>query len=176
MRLIQEDAAIPLEIVIIYDHVAAGKYAKECCDRLQWRLGPEYELRINPWNVAVLRMPDLAAAVIQETRRADLLIVAVNGEQSLPPPVRSWISRSLRTTRATGGAIVAQLHDILCMGEELAPAYHELKRIALEARGGFFSAVVEPAENELERRIYEIHEHSCMRTAALETLSQPVKS
>ncbi|MGA2243831.1 MAG: hypothetical protein ABSH48_02435 [Verrucomicrobiota bacterium] len=161
-----------LEVLIAYDHVAAGKYAKELCDRLQQRLGRDYELRLNPWNVAALQIPGLAQAIIHETSRADLLIVAVNGDDTLPPLVQSWISRCLRATRATGGAIVAQFHDILRMGKELAPAYHELKRIALEVHGGFFSAVVEPAKSELDDRIHEIHKRACMRTRALEALPE----
>ena len=55
MRIDFENAAAAVDIVVIYDPVSAGKYAKECCARLPWLPGRACEWHLNPWNVAVLR-------------------------------------------------------------------------------------------------------------------------
>jgi hypothetical protein len=167
MQIEHEQKANPVEIWIVYDNVPAGKGAKELCDRLQQQLGTDYELRVNPWNVAALEIPALARASILSANLPDLLIVAMDGQATLPPRVRSWISHCLRKTRATGSAIAVQFHDVLRMGKELAPAYDELKRIALEVQGDFFSEVAEPPDGELDRRLGEIHRCARMTTAVL---------
>jgi hypothetical protein len=162
------DTTAAVDVLIAYDDVAAGKHAKELCDRLLRRLGPGYEMRITPWSLAALELPSLAAMAPGDALRPELLIIAVNGEQPLAAAARKWIRRWALRTRAAGGAVVAQLHSILRMGQELAPAYGELQRIVGNFRPGFFPTVAEPVDRELERRIIEIHRSAHMRTALQE--------
>ena len=67
-------------MVIIYDKVVVGKRAKELCDRLQSRLGPEYELNLSVWNMARLQNPALARLAAEAATHVDLLVVAIDEE------------------------------------------------------------------------------------------------
>lgn len=166
------EASAGLEVLIAYDHVAAGKCAKELCDRLQLRLGSQCEFHLNPWNLAALQFPALVLAPSEDSLQPDLFIIAVDGDTVLPPAARSWLSQWVRRTRAAGGAVVAQFHNVIRMGQELAPAYGDLKRIAFGAHRDFFADVVELADSELADCMNEIHLRAQMQSAALETIPQ----
>jgi len=141
-------------VLIVYDSVHSGKRAKELIDRL----GQHCELSLSVWSLSALRLPVLARAVAHEAERAILLIVAVNGDETLPRHVTTCLHRCARTIHAAGGALVAQLHGILKMNEKLCPAYGCLKQIAHHAGVHFFSEVVELPEDKLDCSIEAIHE------------------
>jgi len=132
--------------LIFYDSVRSGKRAKELCDRL----GQHCELNLSVWSLSALRLPALARAAAHEAERAILLIVAVNGDETLPRHVKTCLHRCARAIHAADGALVAQFHSILKMNEELCPAYGCLKQIAHHAGVRFFSEVVELPEDELD--------------------------
>jgi hypothetical protein len=164
--------AASLHVLIAYDSVRSGKRAKELCDQLGQELAPEFELNLSLWSLSVLQIRPLARAVATGAARAALLIVAVNGDEALPPPVKSWIGKCARGARATGGALVAQLHGIVRMNQELSPAYCCLRQIARDAGMDFFSEVIELAGAELDCWIETIHERAHMRTSVLDVILQ----
>jgi len=133
-------------VLIVYDSVRSGKRAKELCDRL----GQHCELNLSVWSLSALRLPALARAAAHEAERATLLIVAVNGDETLPRHVKTCLYWCARAIHAADGALVAQLHGILKMNEELCPAYGCLKQIAHYAGVRFFSEVVELPVDELD--------------------------
>ena len=134
------------DVLIVYDSVRSGKRAKELFDRL----GQHCELSLSVWSLSALRLPALARAAAHEAERAILLVVAVNGDERLPRHVKTCLHRCARAIHAADGALVAQLHGILKMNEELCPAYGCLKQIAHHAGVRFFSEVVELPEDELD--------------------------
>jgi hypothetical protein len=153
-------SATRLNVLVAYDNLRAGIKAKNLCDRLAQRLLPSPELRIGFWSLAALELPGLTRAMLDEAADADLLIMAVNGDQSLPTPVRRSVARCLRRVRANGGALVAQLYGILRMDEELSPAHACLKGLARAMGVDFFSEVVDPREDDFERRLQAIQERA----------------
>jgi hypothetical protein len=159
-------------VLILYDSVASGKRAKELCDRLGKELDREDEPTFSLWNLASLQVAPLAQVALADAAGVALLIVAVNGDDALPPSVKSWISRWGRVARTTGGALVAQLHGIVRMNEELSPAYACLKHIANDEGLDFYSEVVEPSAEESDYSLEAIHERAQMRTSLLEALVQ----
>src|SRR6267378_1470104 len=134
------------DVLIVYDSVRSGKRAKELCDRL----GQNCELSLSVWSLSALRLPALARAAAHEAERAILLIVAVNGDETLPRHVKTCLHRCARAIHVVDGALVAQLHGILKMNEELCPAYGCLRQIAHYNGIRFFSEVVELPEDELD--------------------------
>src|SRR5258705_5768163 len=116
------------DVLIVYDSVRSGKRAKELFDRL----GQHCELSLSVWSLSALRFPALALAAAHKAERAILLIVAVNGDETLPRHVKTCLHRCARAIHADG-ALVAQFHGILKMNEELCPAYGCLKQIAYHA-------------------------------------------
>jgi hypothetical protein len=133
------------DVLIVYDSVRSGIRAKDLCDRL----GQHCELNHSVWSLSALRLPALARAAAHEAERAILVIVAVNGDETLPRHVKTGLHRCARAIHAADGALVAQFHSILKMNEELCPAYGCLKQIAHHAGVRFFSEVVELPEDEL---------------------------
>ena len=131
------------DVLIVYDSVRSGKRAKELFDRL----GQHCELNLSVWSSSALRLPALARAAAHEAERAILLVVAVSGDETLPRHVKTCLHCWVRAIHAAGGALVAQLHGILKMNEELCPAYGCLKQIAHHAGVRFFSEVVELPED-----------------------------
>jgi hypothetical protein len=155
-----------LDALIVYDSVRSGKRAKELCDRLGQQLAPDCELNFSVWSLSALQLlPAMARAAASEAEHAALLIVAVNGDKMLPRPIKSFLHRCAGAIRAADGALVAQLHGILKMNEELCPAYVCLRQIAQHAGVRFFSEVVELPEDELDCSLDAIHERAQPNTS-----------
>ena len=141
-----------LDVLIVYDSVRSGKRAKELCDRLGQQLAPDCKLNFSVWSLSSLQLlPATARAAASAAEDAGLLIVAIHGEKTLPQPVKSFLHRCARAIHAADGALVAQLHGILKMNEEICPAYGCLREIAYHAGVRFFSEVVELPEGERAR-------------------------
>ena len=138
------------DVLIVYDSIRSGKRAKELCDRLAQQLAPDGKLNFHVWSMSALQLPALAQAAAREAEHAALLIVAVKGDKTLPPQVRNCLYWCARGVRAPAGALVAQLHGIPKVNEELCPAYGCLRQIAHYNGIRFFSEVVELPEDELD--------------------------
>jgi hypothetical protein len=167
-----QQTVIKVDVLIVYDNVGAVKRTKELCDRLAQRFASQCEFHLNFWSIAALQSPAYARVATDEVTHAALLIVAVNGDEALPPPIKSCISRCACRMRADGGALVVQLHGILKMDKELSPAHGCLKRIAEESGVDFFSEVIELEEAELDGTLTAIHQRAQMRTPVLEGVLQ----
>src|SRR6267154_6215623 len=158
------------DVLIVYDSVRSGKRAKELCDRLGQQLAPDCKLNFSVWSLSALQLPTLEQAAASAAEHAALLIVAVNGDKTLPRPVKSCLHRCARAIHAADGALVAQLHGILKINEELSPAYCYLRQIAHHDDLRFFSEVVELPDNELGYSLETIHERAQPNTSLLEVI------
>src|SRR6267143_2247508 len=165
-----ETHASSLDVLIVYDSVRSGKRAKELCDRLGQQLAPDCKLNFSVWSLSALQLPTLAQAAASAAEHAALLIVAVNGDKTLPRPVKSCLHWCARGIRAADGALVAQLHGILKMNEELCPAYACLREIAHHAGVRFFSEVVELSDGELGYSLEAIHKGAQPNSFLLEAI------
>jgi len=84
--------------------------------------------------------------------------------------VKSCLHRCARAIHAADGALVAQLHGILKINEELSPAYGCLRQIAHHTGVQFFSEVVELREDQLDNSLETIHERAQPNTSLLEVI------
>src|SRR5437016_9811208 len=99
-----------LDVLLVYESVRSGKRAKELCDRLGQQLAPDCKLNLSVWSLSALQLlPATARAAVSAAEHAGLLIVAVNGDKTLPQSVKSFLHRCARAIHAADGAIVAQL-------------------------------------------------------------------
>ena len=158
------------EVLIVYDNIRAGKRAKELCDRLGQQLAPGWELNLSVWSLSALELPGVARVAAREAERATLLIVAVNGDKILPQAIKNCLHRYAHGIHTAGGALVAQLHGILKMNEELCQASGCLRQLAHHAGVGFFSEVVELPEDELDYSLEVIHERARPNTSLMEVI------
>jgi hypothetical protein len=161
-----------LDVLIVYDSVPSGKRAKELCDRLGQQLAPGSELNLNVWSLSALQLPTLARAAAHEAERATLLIVALSGDQTLPQSIKNCLQWCASGIHAADGALVAQLHGILKMNEELCPAYDCLREIAHHAGVRFFSEVVELPEDQLDYSLESIYVRAQPNKSQLEAILQ----
>ena len=162
-----------LDALIVYDSLRSGKRAKELCDRLGQQVAPDSKLNLSFWSLSALQLlPAIARAAASEAEHAALLIVAVNGDKTLPRPVKSLLHTCARAIHAADGALVAQLHGILKMNAELCPAYGCLREIARHSGVRFFSEAVELPDNELDSSLEAIHERAQPNTTLLEVILQ----
>jgi len=164
--------AASLNVLVAYDNLCSGIKAKDFCDRLTQRLAPRCELQLSLWSHSALQIPLLARTAEDEAAQTDLLIVAVSGDEALPPLVKSWISRCTRKLRSHAGALAVQLHGILRMNQELSPAYECLKHIADDSGVDFFSEVVKPAGEKLDCSLESVHQRAHMRSPMLDAILQ----
>src|SRR5258705_8049264 len=115
------------DVLIVYDSVRSGKRAKELYDRFGQQLAPDCELGLSVWSLSSLQLPTVARAAAYEAKSAALLIIAVDGDKTLPHTVKTCLHWCARGVHTADGAIVAQLHGILRMNEELCLAYGSLR-------------------------------------------------
>lgn len=162
--------ATSVRVLIAYDTVCSGKRAKELCDRLQTRLGSEYQLNLRLWSLAALQRDSLAHAAMSDAASADLIFVSFEGNKPLSPTVRSRLGRCASKIQA-GGAIILQLHGILKMEEELT--CHFLKQVASDAGLDFFPEVIGPVDDEADYSLESIHKRARMPSPMLDALLQP---
>jgi hypothetical protein len=159
-----------MKVLVAYDKLGCGIRAKDLCDRLTQHLAPTCKLQLSFWSLSALQLPLLARAAEDEATQTELLIIAVNGDEALPPSIKSWISRCTRRLRSHAGALAVQLHGILRMNQELSPTYKCLKHIADDAGVHIFSEVVELAGEKVDNSIKSIHKRAHMRSPVLETI------
>src|SRR5258708_11055337 len=96
-----------LGVLIVYARVRSGKRAKDLCDRLAQRLPRNCRLNLSVWSLSALQLPTLAQAAASEAEHASLLIVAVNGDETLPRHVETCLHRCARASHAVDSALVA---------------------------------------------------------------------
>ena len=159
-----------MDVLIVYDSVRSGKRAKELCDRLGQQIAPDRKLNFSVWSLSALQLPTLAQAAASEAEHAALLIVAVNGDKTWPRPVRNCLYWCARGIRAADGALVAQLHGIQKVDEELCPAYGCLRQVAHYNGIRFFSEVVELPDDELDYSLKAVHARAQPNTSLLEAI------
>jgi hypothetical protein len=83
----------PLSAFIVYENLAAGKRAKEVCDRLTEKLGPGWNIGIHMYSYRSFRMLALRRIAAAAATRANLVIFSCHGEE-LPFEVREWTENS----------------------------------------------------------------------------------
>jgi len=137
-----------LNVLLLYGRVTSAKRAKEFCDRLKNQLAPECEMKLSLWSLASLQLPDMARAAARIAEDAELMIVAVNGNNALPRTVMNCLNWCVREVRAREGALLAQLNGVLKTDEKTCPAYDCLRDIAFQCGLRFFSQVVELPDQE----------------------------
>jgi hypothetical protein len=169
---ILNEAAHSFNVLVAYDNIRSGIGAKVFCDRFSQQLGTARKLQLGLWSFSALQRRQLAELAAVEAGQTDLLIVAVSGDAELPRPLKSWISHSLRRIRARDGILVAQVHGILKMDQEMSPAYACLKHLAEDAGVRFFAEAVEAAEDELDSSLGSVHRRAQMRTSLLDAILQ----
>jgi hypothetical protein len=130
------------EIVVAYEEIAAGKRAKEICDRLQTNLEAFFVFETHLWRFDVLGLPELNNIAVRDAIQARLVIIAIDGRSELPVHLKSWMEIWVALRPVQPGALVLVVEPppgcgvIQCHSER-----HYLERIAQRARMRFFASI-----------------------------------
>lgn len=119
-------------VAVIYEDDVARELALQVCTSLTRKFNCDPEFAFSWWRFKYLGEPAVAREALQAARRADLILVAVNGMRDLPAPVKAWFENWLLERKAPGGALVT----ILRPGEEQNPAL---------SRSSYFQSVADRA-------------------------------
>lgn len=125
-----------LNVLIVYEDFAAGKYAKNMYDRLAEQLGWSMRSVCQMWKFDVLAVPKLREMAAQDAVEADVIIVSVHGANQLPPAVQDWfelwVSQDYHAI-----ALVALSAE--CEHDEANMVRSQLAEVARRGRIKFFS-------------------------------------
>ena len=159
-------------MLVAYENLVFAIEVLDLCNRLSQSLAPKCKLQLTFWSLSALQLPLLSHLAEHEANETDLVIMAVNGNQALPPRVLHWVRRWARRKHSHRGALAAQIHGILKMNKLLSPTYGRLKQIANDSRVEFFSQVLEPASANLDESIESIHKRAHMSSPVWEAIPQ----
>jgi hypothetical protein len=159
---------IEVQVLVIYDHVEAGKKAEEFCSRVQGFLGGGYQLHLHLWNMAALQIAALAQACMETAEWPCILTVAVNGNRPLPEFFKRWLTQYARRSHPAIGIMAVQVYAIFPTKLELNSPHQDLKQIAKDAGMAFLSEAVELPDGALANGIDKIHETALMTTKLIE--------
>ena len=84
-----------LTIIVLYDNTSGRELAFHVCNRLTEHFGLEISLSFSWWRTDFLKDPALAAKALEDARAAEIVIVALDFEREIPPPLRNWFERWL---------------------------------------------------------------------------------
>ena len=135
-----------LNIITLFEDVAAGKRGKQVYDYLANHLGDEFEFNHQVWKLDVLGTSSLRELAARDVAEADILIVSVRGDRELAPEVKSWLDKCVGQ-RAMPIALVGLFDPEHKHDEKARDIRTYLEGIAQTGQMDFFS---EP-EQELRR-------------------------
>ena len=127
-----------INAVFIYEDATTREWAREAHDRVLKLAGKE-ALRPTWWKLDNLRAPGVLAAAASTAMRADVIVIAVAGTDTLPLPFYTWIS-SWQPNRLRGGGVLAALvGKTKQAGARSARIAKYLREVARAARLEFLS-------------------------------------
>jgi hypothetical protein len=126
--------------VILYDDASAGHRAMHTATTLSnGRRGTWLEIKTQPWRFDLLDDPEWFALALADAINADMLILSVSRENSLPAMVEDWLKLCLMRKRGTDAAVVALLGPDDHLDEPVCPRFRFVQRVAEAAGLDFFA-------------------------------------
>lgn len=128
-----------LRVVLVYENIAIARHGKLVCDRIVGELGMEPDqVSLAAWRIDVLQIPELSLAAVCDAQHADVVVVAVQEQDLLPPPVMGWLDQWTRHRTHKDGVLVAIFDPVAGAASRFSPAALQLRQAAGEARMEFF--------------------------------------
>ena len=124
--------------VFIYEDATTREWAREAHDRVLKLTGKD-ALRPTWWKLDNLRAPGVLAAATSTAMRADVIVVAVAGTDTLPLPFYTWISSWLPNRLKAGGVLAALVGKTKQAGARPGRIAKYLREVARAARLEFLS-------------------------------------
>ncbi len=94
-------------IVTLYEDFASAIRGYQIFDWLEQNFGNDMPVTAASWSFHMLGMSRVAAAMLQDSDSADVLVVSANGDKALPPHVAVWVDRFMSRERNAEPVLVA---------------------------------------------------------------------
>jgi hypothetical protein len=98
-----------LNVVIIYEDIAAGKRAKHFYDRVIREFVDECNFSLELWNFQMLAVPEIGNSAAKAAAQADFVILSIHRKAQLSVQTRDWIERWSGLITDSESALVALL-------------------------------------------------------------------
>jgi hypothetical protein len=139
----EREADEHLSALIIYEDVASGERAKETCQSLPRRLGPNWQLKIELFSFKALRALEIQREAAAAASKANLVIFSCH-QADLPTGVWEWIELFLRRPDQPT-ALVALLPSTSNQAEPRPWVAKYLAGVAQRNGMHYFSHIHQPA-------------------------------
>ena len=105
-KLVMMQPRAALNVVFVYEDSETREWAREIHQRVS-QLADSNGVRPTWWRLDNLFEPGILAAAVSTAMRADVIVVAVRGEEGLPLPFYTWVNNWLPHRLQHGGVLVA---------------------------------------------------------------------
>jgi hypothetical protein len=159
-----------LEVLLMYEDFGTGLRARRLLDGVVNSLDLEVDFRVNLWRLDLLREPALLQRATVEAAHADMVFLAVHGENELPAAVHLWLNRWLEHK----GSEPCALAVVLDPASEEAPArsraMEALNTVARLTGVDLFVQAAQPPPTEWESAVQDIQRRAVTRTGLLDEM------
>jgi hypothetical protein len=153
----QPEAEWGLKVAALYQHDWNRERAEEVCRRVE-RIAGKDAVSSNSWSLADLGDPTQFAEAAWRAAEADVILVAIDAAEELPPEFYVWIDIWLPRRCQTTGAFIALLNVPTDLGEFSVRTLNYLEAVARQGGLDFLVderrkpvALLESARTPLER-------------------------
>ena len=133
---VSNDTEAAANVTVIYQDASTRKWARQFCTQVESLVGSR-ACRLTWWKVSDLAEPGVLAGAVSTALRADVFIVALRADQSLPVEFCMWTEAWLPHRRAAGGSLLALIALPEQPGTHSDEAQQYLRAIARQSRLDF---------------------------------------
>jgi hypothetical protein len=140
----QGEANPPFHVVIAYDRADSARHAMSLVDGLAARFGGTFRIRRDLWRFDILDLPAMQGEAATSAARANLLIIAADGDEDLPAPAKRWVRDWTAATVPGNAALAAALQTRAPHAQEPSTTLRFLREMAHQAGQEFFAGEFGP--------------------------------
>lgn len=134
--LCNEEHQYEIDVVVLYDDLAAGRWAGETISSVSDSQRDNICFRLKPWRLDFLNDPEWTTVACAEAAQAQLLFVSLSRIGNITHKVENWLRAWMRDKQGRDAAIVLMAEDTK---EKSGSPIAILKDLAINAGVNFFS-------------------------------------
>jgi hypothetical protein len=101
-----------ISAVAVYEDAATGERVNDFCHSLFRELGESCQISRELWPLSELRLPQLRAIAAEEAAQADVFILSLHHDESLPAEVKDMFDLWLGRQRHRPGVLIGLLDPV----------------------------------------------------------------
>ena len=138
------DTESSAQVVLLYENALLGEKAKTLMLGLQSSLGQRDQMQMDTWQFDSLQAQWFGMHARRSVSNAKMIVVAANGNRSLPADVTDGLKRWLNKNGTQEQALVAFLEADHGKAKEPNRAFNQLETLARQSGLDFFAHISRP--------------------------------